>query len=988
MIPAKLLSSTALVAAIFVISDGVAGAQSVSGENNSASIVQLAQLQTEQAVDAELDDDIASDERSTEEVADTDEDEVIATGTRLDVAASQVAKQKITIDSTDIAAIGEPDLARTLARLPQNYGGVQAAGAVGGYDTAGLVTDGAAFNINGSSSLSLRGLGSDETLVLVNGVRIGDSGMFGGSNDISSIPVSAVERVEVILGGASAIYGSDAVGGVVNIILKSDYQGYFAEARAGMPTDGGMRELGAAIGGTVNWELDGGKEGFLTATLDYEDHTRLQYSDVDAVTTTTIDPSFSNARALGFFSPPHVAVSRNGGDVYTSPDSNAVPSANDLTLLGSPADAPRYPIDDFQSLTPDLERISFVSAFGQDVTENIRIKGGINYSKRDTVYDRGPVIGMTFLKSTHPFNPLGTNIRVLGVYPSQGLQQNIAETTNFNANLGIEGEFSNNWAWSVLGDFNMNETDSVQTNPISPTIRFFTQPFDFNPWGDGLNNSQDVLDSVFLPDREANTENKERGIEATIKGDLFKLPAGPVRSVFGVSLRKRDLTFAQDTLQLNAGSLSQTGTDIASRSITGQTSAIQDMVAEEKVKSVFAEAFVPLMGDRKGIHDLNLTAAIRYDDYDTQGNAELCVGSGDTGCIGDVGAPIKSTYDDLTYSLGAVYAPNEQLRIKAEFSTAFVTPDLIQSYEPVTERFNSFPQTHPDTGQIYNGGFFCTGRFGDRDAVLARFGWDCNNPSIEAFELFGGNPNLKPQESENFKIGIELDLTENLTLHINQEQIDYKNKTAYGGDVLTLPGAWDAFPELVTFADAFNVDTIDSRWLNLAVEEIDTLDIRALYDRPLFNGDLNLDFQWSLLLKYDQSLGEEFGVSDRIGVNAPKKNAAFTARWADDNWALSWNTVYRGKTSSNGKLRRSAYFDYESTMTHNASIGYEFDQGVLADTLVSLSVTNIFKDTISAQRYRYFFLDDNFEPDGDPVITGNVGDPRGRMVNFRIRKQF
>ena len=115
-----------------------------------------------------------------------------------------------------IRASGELTLARVLRQLPQNVNGTN--------ETYGSELNGS-NNVTGASTVNLRGLGSESTLILVDGRRVGYSGLLGGVTDISSIPLSMVDRIEILLDGASAVYGSDAVGGVVNIITRKDYSG-------------------------------------------------------------------------------------------------------------------------------------------------------------------------------------------------------------------------------------------------------------------------------------------------------------------------------------------------------------------------------------------------------------------------------------------------------------------------------------------------------------------------------------------------------------------------------------------------------------------------------------------------------------------------------------------------------------------------------------------------------------------------------------------
>ncbi len=177
---------------------------------------------------------------------------VVVTGTRIRGGTS--ASPVITIGSEDIKEQGFADLGEVVRSVPQNFSGGQNPGVAGGATTgaAGLANQ----NVTGGSSLNLRGLGPDATLTLLNGRRMSYGG-FVQAVDVSAIPVEAVERIEILPDGASAVYGSDAVGGVGNVILRQDYDGVAVSARYGEATGGGLatHEYTATAGHT--WSSGG-----------------------------------------------------------------------------------------------------------------------------------------------------------------------------------------------------------------------------------------------------------------------------------------------------------------------------------------------------------------------------------------------------------------------------------------------------------------------------------------------------------------------------------------------------------------------------------------------------------------------------------------------------------------------------------------------------------------------------------------------------------
>ena len=190
------------------------------------------------------------------------------------------------IERAGMATVGE-----AIRALPQNFNGGQNPGVFGALGGA----DGNA-NLSGASAPNLRGLGAGATLTLVEGHRLAPNG-FSGGGDISTIPLSAVERVEVLTDGASAIYGSDAIAGVVNVILRKDFAGAEGRARFGTSTAGGAQELqyAGAVGGA--WSSG-------SALMSYE------YRDTDALFSR--DRSF----AQGIPEPTSILPALRGNSVF------------------------------------------------------------------------------------------------------------------------------------------------------------------------------------------------------------------------------------------------------------------------------------------------------------------------------------------------------------------------------------------------------------------------------------------------------------------------------------------------------------------------------------------------------------------------------------------------------------------------------------------------------------------------------------------------
>lgn len=202
--------------------------------------------------------DAAAADRETTNPIDT---EIVVTGTH--IRGGEPASPIIAATREQIEDSGQTDLGGYIRLLPQNFGGGQNPGIVGGGNQGGNE------NLNSSSDLNLRGLGPDATLTLINGHRVAYDGAVQGV-DISAIPLAALDRIEIVPDGSSALYGSDAVGGVANVILRKDYDGLWTSARLGAATEGGdtVQQYSAVAG--RHWSSG----GFLVAG-DYSDATAI-----------------------------------------------------------------------------------------------------------------------------------------------------------------------------------------------------------------------------------------------------------------------------------------------------------------------------------------------------------------------------------------------------------------------------------------------------------------------------------------------------------------------------------------------------------------------------------------------------------------------------------------------------------------------------------------------------------------------------------------
>lgn len=235
---------------ILIASSGVAGrtARALKGRYTTEQAVRAlladSDVRVQVASDAIL---VGETETATSAVPDeSDEDAITVTGTR--IKGARLASPEIRVERDDIQRAGFGDLGEALRALPQNFGGGQNPGVGKGARSGANTND----NVTGGSSVNLRGLGPDATLTLLNGHRLSFSGSAQGI-DISAIPSEAIERIEILPDGASALYGSDAVAGVVNVRLRRAFTGISVNARVGTATEGGGTSQLYQVVGAKEW---------------------------------------------------------------------------------------------------------------------------------------------------------------------------------------------------------------------------------------------------------------------------------------------------------------------------------------------------------------------------------------------------------------------------------------------------------------------------------------------------------------------------------------------------------------------------------------------------------------------------------------------------------------------------------------------------------------------------------------------------------------
>lgn len=550
--------------------------------------------------------------------ADEPTQEIIVTGSRIARGSDfESPSPVITIDSDAIERAGYQNLQQLMEKLPANGNGA--------FSTRGNNQDSTA---NGAASISLRGLGADATLVLVNGRRVAISAFAESITtnfvDINAIPVSAIERIEVLKDGSSAIYGSDAVAGVINIILRRDFRGFEASAGFGSATEGSYDETTAsAMWGT------GDDDSNVTLILDYWKNTTLFNAERGRLGTANQEP----------FGGPDLRSSRSVPGSFTVNGVNVVdPSCPPDRTFGSLC---VFDYGPFNLLIPEAERTGLMLSGYQRFGEGLEFFAEFAAQHNNSIAQGAPTPldegAELTVPATHPNNPFpGATSIALRRYRTvdAGPRQWDISTDNLRGVLGLRGNVGGNWEWEVAAQRARSESEQsgsrsggwVRTDLLQQEINAGR----YNPFG-SVQNPQSVIDAI-ATSVVRRGESRLTMYDAQVSGRLFDFGSDAVRMAAGLEYREESLSDIPD--------------DQFQRGLIFGTEAVS-AEAERDNWSAFLEFSIPL-------HEtLEVSLAGRYDDY--------------------------SDFGDTTNPKVAVrWAPLDQLAFRASWGTGFRAPSLAQ----------------------------------------------------------------------------------------------------------------------------------------------------------------------------------------------------------------------------------------------------------------------------------------------------------------------
>lgn len=551
--------------------------------------------------------------------------DIVVTGTWIRGSAP-VGSQLTTIDREEILEGGRATIADTLRLQPQFS-------TLGATESQAATANNASSNFGMGSGINLRGLGPDSTLVLLNGERLAPAAK-GTFVDLTQLPLAAVQRVEIVADGASAIYGADAIGGVVNIITRRSIDGVETSARydVGDGIDG--YTLGLATG--QNWS-----SGSVAVTYEYYYRSALAASDRYYIT--------SDLRAFG--GPDLRTAFSDPGTLVVSGVTYAIPAGqNGRSLTASQLVAGTSNLLDYwrdADILPSHKRHSVVISGEQRLTDWLTFQADVLYAHRESTRRDFPQTVTLTVPRTNPFfvSPVAsaTSVTVRWSPTDEiGANTQTGPTETYAATAGLDIRLPGDWRGRVSATTSRTEYSIDRMNRINTTLALpFLASSDpntaLNVFGDGPGvNNRSTMEAIRGWFHQFDRNHVDT-VRAVTNGTLLSLPAGSLKVALGAEYRTESNEFLNTSFT------------------SGTVPAISDQGGGNRsVGSLFAEAVFPIFSEANGVpgaRRLEVSGSVRYEDYS------------------DFGPTTNPRF-------GVRWEPTEGLTFRASYGTSFRAPLL------------------------------------------------------------------------------------------------------------------------------------------------------------------------------------------------------------------------------------------------------------------------------------------------------------------------
>jgi len=865
----------------------------------------------------------------------TQMDEVLVTGSRLATTGLNTSAPVTILDRSEIDATGATSVGELLRELP-----VATASAS---DTAGRGNA-------GSATVALRGLSAVNTLVLINGRRV-LSNNDGGTVDLNSIPFEAVDRVEVLQDGASAIYGSDAIAGVVNIIMRREFDGLSLKGGYGVSSrdDVPNTELSATFGHNAD------KGGFV-----FNASWREAEGNFIADRPVSRDPDWRAQGGRNFRDPlPTVAVVQGlpgfGDDerilldgvnqAATVNDFRAFvfPDTNDPLSVGN--DGINYWLYETSASDIRQQNVSFTGDFELSSQLTAFVEASFN-RRRSTGYLAPDYFGAVYgdpiiLSTNNDFNPFGVDLsvaRTIGEQPFRGRRQSDVTSDVSRMVAGVEGSVGE-WKWDLSYNHqNLDQLTFGGEGVLRDRLQQAAGDSDacraagngcvpINLLGGPNTITPEMLDFISA-DSNTTVKSRMQSAVANFSGGLFNLPAGEVRMAIGAEFRRE--TFSSDNdrnSELNA--------------FVGRGPTPDAFPPAREITEVYTEFAVPLL------QSLDLDLAARYSDYNLFG-------------------------DTTNPKVGLKWRPIESLLIRGSWGTGFRAPTFVEAFSGQTRGFA--PIVDPCAGPNFASLPGCGGRQAPANTT-------------GTFIVTGGNPDLLPEEADNLTVGAVFTPGFAPRLAVTVDFYRIEKEGIIGAIdrnyVLAQNAANGSYADRITRDPTTNsvLEVVATR-ANLLNQSIEGIDFGVQYetaDRPLGTFQFRVDLTY--LDTFEQSPAPGAPPVRRVGTytdatgTLARMRGTGRATWNRGPFTLSTGLRYVDGVRNDGSLLVDGeHLQADAYVQNDWMASYEFEP---VTTKVTLSVENMFDEMPP-------FLEGNYANGFDQQSFNS----RGQFFMMRVEKSF
>ena len=809
------------------------------------------------------------------------------------------------IDDSGLLAVGD-----LIQRLPMQGSGINRT-----YNNGG----------DGSVRVELRALGSARTLVLVNGKRWVASGEGANSSiDLNTIPIAAIERVEVLKDGASAVYGSDAIAGVVNIILRENFEGIEFSHQTGdfSASGGGIEQTWSALGG--------GASDRATFTIGASWTTVDDLSNADRPETAARPANGgSSGTPQGSFS--YGGVFEDFGS-FTVNEGQAGTDPSHFREWTSPDDRFNFNPDNYIQ-TPSERRNIFLNG-SYELTDQFTFIFDALYQNRlsDQLLAPTPLFwgfsadeGIDATNIHNPFgitlcgfsgtNNLGTDCSTLdepvaiGWFGRRmveaGNRNFLQDIETFRGAFGFEGGFGDNWAWEVYWSWAQNKassttegllnTDAIRkalgpaagcTGACVPLNIFGGQGTDASYLGDGRwsgsgSITEEMLNYISFTAHDTGG-NDMQNFTAQMTGTLMQLPAGPVGAAFGYETREESGFTSPDALI-----------------VTGATSgnASQPTDGTYDVTEYFAEVSLPLLSGSPLAETLDLNIAVRHSNYSTFGRTT------------------NGKYN-------VMWRPHNDILVRFTVSNGFRAPSIPELFFGQSDSYPELQDPCDANSDNFTGNA-ATGEQTNAKCVSDGVPDGFTQPNSQIRITVGGNPGLQPEESENFSFGIvyQPERLRGFQVEIDWFEIEITDTISSIGDQNILSQCYSDSPQYCEHVDrgagGFVTDLRDLA-TNVGTLEVAGTDVSMAWDGVDREWGI-FDFGWDLT-KYNKwdstdAIGTRFLQAGYVFGSSRNNNADLRSTahvgWSNGPWSARWSLQYIEEAK--GVANESPSYDIEGS---------------------------------------------------------------------------